>query len=405
MNVPHRTEPVLDPALAERVRRRLVRDGSIASPAAVAAVLRDEAGGVLGDVALLDLVRAAQSEFVGAGPLQTLLGDPETTDVLVNGPGAVWLDRGRGLERTDITFADDAAVRRLAQRLAASAGRRLDDAQPWVDANIGGGVRLHAVLPPIAPDGACLSLRVVRRRGLDLPELVRRGTLTSPCDELVRAVIRARLAFLVSGGTGSGKTTLIGSLLELVDPGERMVIVDDAGELDPQHPHVVRLIARPANVEGAGLVTLRDLVRQALRMRPDRIIVGEVRGAEVVELLTALNTGHNGGGGTVHANSARELPARLEALGALGGLGVSALHSQVGAALQVAVHLVRNRDGTRSVTEVSIFVPAAAGVQVVPAWRRDGGPAPGARQLADALIERGADGPAARSLLRLAGSC
>jgi len=385
-------DQALDQALAERVRRRLVTDGAGATPARVAAVLRDEAGGVLGDVALLQLLRAAQSEFVGAGPLEVLLRDPETTDVLVNGPREVWFDRGDGLQRADVGFADEAAVRRLAQRLAASAGRRLDDAQPWVDASIGDGVRLHAVLPPIAPDGACLSLRVLRRRGLDLAELVRRGSLTERSAALLRAITDARLAFLVSGGTGTGKTTLLGCLLGIVDPRERIVVVDDAGELQPDHPHLVRLVARPVNVEGAGSVTMRDLVRQALRMRPDRIVVGEVRGAEVVELLTALNTGHDGGSGTVHANSSTELPARLQALAALGGLGPEALHSQLAAALQVAVHLERDRSGQRVVAEVGVFSSAGGRVGVVPAWRRGPGPVPGAATLERLLSERGVTG-------------
>ena len=252
--------------------------------------------------------------------LEPLLADPAVTDVLVNGPGEVWVDRGDGLERVAVRFADEGAVRRLAVRLATSAGRRLDDAQPWVDARLAGGVRLHAVLPPIAAGGTCVSLRVPRPRVFDLAELVAAGAVPQDGAVLLGRLVAARVAFLVSGGTGTGKTTLLSALLSLADDGDRLLLVEDACELAPRHPHVVRLESRPANVEGAGAVTLRDLVRQALRMRPDRLVVGEVRGAEVVDLLAALNTGHEGGSGTLHANSAHDVPARLEALAAVAGM-------------------------------------------------------------------------------------
>jgi pilus assembly protein CpaF len=319
------------------------------------------------------------------------LADPDTTDVLVNGPAEVWIDGERGLRRSDVRFPDEASVRRLAQRLAASAGRRLDDARPWVDATLPDGTRLHAVLPPVAPGGTCLSLRLSRHRPFTLGRLVELGTLTRDSAWLVDAIVRARLAFLVSGGTGSGKTTLLSSLLGRVDSAERMVLVEDAGELRPDPEHVVRLNARPPNVEGAGEVTLRDLVRQALRMRPDRLIVGEVRGAEVVELLTALNTGHEGGAGTVHANSPAELPARLEALGALGGLGRQALHSQLAAAVRVVLHLRRRPGGSRVLSEVALLRPVDGLVMPVPAWRWGSGwirP-----ELIEMLAERGVGAP------------
>lgn len=379
----------LDPELAERVRRRLAADGAEPTPARVAAVLRAEAGSVVGDAALLELLRAAHSEFVGAGPLEPLLRDAAVTDVLVNGPDDVWVDRGHGLVRATVRFVDEEAIRRLAQRLAGAAGRRLDDAHPWVDANVGDGVRLHAVLPPVAAGATHLSLRVLRTRELSLDEIVAGSGWSAEVDRLLRRIVGARLAFLISGGTGSGKTTLLAALLALVDSRERIVVVDDAGELRPRHPHVVRLVARPANVEGAGAVTLRDLVRQSLRMRPDRLVVGEVRGAEVVELLTALNTGHDGGCGTVHANAARELPARLEALGGLGGLDRAALHSQLAAACQVAIHLARDATGRRAVAEISVFVRGAGGeVSVLPAWLPTGA-RPGAAVLTELLASRG----------------
>jgi len=359
--------------LLGRVRRRLVDTGTAPDRPALAALVRAEAGGLAGDGEVLGLVREAESEFAGAGPLDALLREPATTDVLVNGPAEVWVDRGSGLVRTPLRFADEAAVRRLAQRLAALAGRRLDDASPWVDAALPDGTRLHAVLPPVAAQGTCLSLRTFRASSFSVAELAQRGTLSGISAELVRAVVRARCAFLISGGTGSGKTTLLGTMLGLVAPAERLVLVEDARELRTDHPHVVRLTARPPNIEGAGEVSLRDLVRQALRMRPDRIVVGEVRGGEVVELLTALNTGHAGSAGTLHANSAAELPARLEALGSLGGLDRHAVHSQAAAALQVALHLSRLSDGRRVLAEVAVFHREGGTIRVVPAWRHDRG--------------------------------
>jgi pilus assembly protein CpaF len=361
----------------DRVRRQLVEAGTQPRRAALAALVRQDTGGLAGHGQVLGLVREAESELAGAGPLQPLLEQPGVTDVLVNGPDSVWVDRGAGLVRANVRFADEAAVRGLAQRLAALAGRRLDDASPYVDAALPDGTRLHAVLPPVAPGGTCLSLRTFAARAFAINDLEDAGTLRNGADLLLRAIIRARVAFLVSGGTGSGKTTLLASMLSLVDPAERLILVEDAPELRPAHPHVVRLTARPPNVEGAGEVSLRDLVRQALRMRPDRLVVGEVRGAEVVELLTALNTGHAGSGGTLHANSAAQVPARLEALGALGALDRHAVHSQVAAALQVAIHLDRQPDGSRVLAEIGVFQRARHEMLVVPAWRYDMGPVGG----------------------------
>ncbi|MGK5628020.1 TadA family conjugal transfer-associated ATPase [Streptomyces sp. URMC 123] len=340
--------------LLDAVRLRLARSGAEPTPARVAAALREE-GRLLGDTEVLDVVAALRSELVGTGPLEPLLAEPSVTDVLVTGPDEVWVDRGAGLERSSVRFPDAAAVRGLAQRLAAVAGRRLDDARPWVDARLPDGTRLHAVLPPVAVGSTCLSLRVVRPRAFSLGELVAAGTLPPGGDRLLRAVLDARLSFLVSGGTGSGKTTLLSCLLGLVRPEERIVLAEDSSELRPDHPHVVRLETRPANQEGAGLVTLRDLVRQALRMRPDRLVVGEVRGPEVTDLLAALNTGHEGGCGTVHANAAADVPARLEALGSSAGLDRAALHSQLAAALSVVIHLVRDSGGRRRVAEIHVL--------------------------------------------------
>ncbi|MFI6481322.1 TadA family conjugal transfer-associated ATPase [Nonomuraea sp. NPDC050663] len=349
------------PDLMEAVRVRLARSGVEPTAAQVALALRAEKA-VYGDAEILHVARALCADLIGAGPLEPLLAMPEITDVLVNGPRDVWIDDGRGLRRTTVTFPDDPAVRRLAQRLAASAGRRLDDASPYVDARLPGGVRLHAILPPVASEGTCVSLRLPPRRTFTLPDLVAAGTIAPDAVPVLSAIVHSRLAFLVTGGTGTGKTTLLSALLSLADPGERLLLVEDSAELRPLHPHVVRLETRPANLEGAGGVTLRDLVRQALRMRPDRLVVGEVRGAEVIDLLAALNTGHEGGCGTLHANAAADVPARLEALACAGGMSREAVHSQLAAALDVVIHLSRSRaDGRRRVSEICLLRRSASG--------------------------------------------
>ena len=247
-------------------------------------------------------------------------------------------------------------MRALAQRLAASVGRRLDDAAPFVDARLADGSRVHAVLGTVARPGTCLSLRVPAARSLSLADFVLSGAMSERAAALLTRLVEARVAFLVSGGTGSGKTTLLGALLALVPHQERIVVVEDSRELEPDHPHVVRLEGRPANAEGVGAIGLTDLVRQSLRMRPDRLVVGEVRGAETVDLLRAMNTGHEGGCGTVHANSAEDVPTRLEALGLLGGLDRAALHAQIGSALHAVLHIRRDDAGVRRVSEVHVVV-------------------------------------------------
>lgn len=381
--------------LVDRVRARLADAGGETGPAAVAAAVRAESGGVASDLDVLAALRTLRQEFTGAGPLDALLRDPATTDVLVTAPDAVWVDRGDGLRRTGITFTDEAAVRRLAQRLALAAGRRLDDASPCVDGRLpDAGVRLHAVLPPVAAAGTAISLRVLRPAGHDLAALRRTGTLDATGEALLRAIVAARLAVLVAGGTGSGKTTLLNSLLGAVDPGERLITVEDAEELSPRHPHVVRLVARPPNIEGSGGVPLRELVRQALRMRPDRLVVGEVRGAEVCDLLAAINTGHDGGGCTVHANSVREIPARMRALAGLGGMSPAALDGQLTAAVQVVLHMRRRPGAGRTLDEIGVLGRSNDGTpRVTAAWSRGSGAGPGRDELATLLRERGVGVP------------
>lgn len=382
-------------ALIDRVRERLAAEPGPLRPNVVAAAIRAESGGILGDTEVLANLRLLQTELTGAGILEPLLRAEGTTDVLVTAPDRVWIDDGKSLRRSHIRFADEAAVRRLAQRLALAAGRRLDDAQPWVDGQLTGlgadgfAVRLHAILPPVAAGGTCLSLRVLRPATQDLAALTAAGTIAPEVTRLVSDIIAARLAFLVCGGTGAGKTTLLAAMLGAVSPAERIVCVEDAAELAPGHPHLVKLVARCANVEGVGEVTVRQLVRQALRMRPDRIVVGEVRGAEVVDLLAALNTGHEGGAGTVHANRPEEVPARLEALGALGGLDRAALHSQLAAAVHVLLHVTRDRAGRRRLGEIAVLRRSEGGlVRAVTAWHAKRGRMDAAAELDAALNAR-----------------
>ncbi|GCD89814.1 TadA family conjugal transfer-associated ATPase [Nocardioides sp. LS1] len=375
----------------EAVRERLAREPGDLTPHRVAVALR-ESGRPVGDATVLAVYEALRRDVVGAGPLEPLLRLPGVSDVLVNGAEHVYLDRGEGLEPADVRFPDEESVRRLAQRLAALGGRRLDDASPYVDLRLADGSRFHAVLSPVSRPGTVISLRVPRATAFSLAELVEAGTLAAATARLVAAVVEARLAFLVTGGTGTGKTTLLSALLSLVDPRERLVLVEDASELRPDHPHVVGLESRPPNIEGAGAIDLRTLVRQALRMRPDRLVVGEVRGGEIVDLLAALNTGHEGGCGTLHANSALDVPSRVEALALAAGLGREAAHSQLASAVDVVLHLGRDRDGRRRLRQVAVPVRTSSGLVAMESaldLAPDGRAVPGAAAARlDALLAR-----------------
>ncbi len=342
-----------DDVLLDDVRERLAATPGDLSAHRVAQALR-AAGRPVGDATVLAVHDALRRDVLGSGPLEPLLRRPGVTDVLVNGAEQVWIDEGVGLVLTAVRFPNEVAVRRLAQRLAASGGRRLDDATPYADVRLPDGTRFHAVLAPTARPGTVISLRVPSARAFSLDDLLEAGSVSLDCAEVLTAIVESRLALLISGGTGSGKTTLLASLLSLVAPAERLVLVEDASELRPDHPHVLALEARPPNIEGAGEITLRTLVRQALRMRPDRLVVGEVRGAEVVDLLAALNTGHAGGCGTLHANSASDVPARIEALAAAAGLPRDAAHSQLAAALDVVIHVARAPGGRRHVAQIGV---------------------------------------------------
>jgi pilus assembly protein CpaF len=274
---------------------------------------------------------------------------------MVNGPAHVYVERGGRIEATDACFADEEELRNAIERILAPLGRRIDELSPMVDARLADGSRVNAVIPPLAIDGPALS---IRRFGASRPgvrELVELGTLTEPQVELLERAVGERRSVLISGGTGSGKTTMLNAISSFVSPDERLVTIEDAAELRLQRRHVVRLESRPAGVEGRGEVTIRDLLRNALRMRPDRIVIGEVRGAEALDLLTALNTGHRGALSTVHANSPIDALARLETLALMAGLGLphEAIATQVRRGIDLVVHLERFKDGSRRVTEIT----------------------------------------------------
>jgi pilus assembly protein CpaF len=300
-------------------------------------------------------------DSVGLGPLEVLLADPAVEEVMVNGPGTVYIERGGRIEPTDVAFADEEELRNAIERILAPLGRRVDELSPMVDARLGDGSRVNIVIPPLAIDGPLVSIRRfgARRPGAD--ELVALGTLTAAQRHSLEAAVAGHRSILVSGGTGSGKTTLLNALSGFIDAGERVVTIEDAAELRLQQPHVVRLESRPAGVEGRGEVSIRDLLRNALRMRPDRIVIGEVRGPEALDLLTALNTGHDGALSTVHANSPADALGRLETLALMAGVGLphAAVAEQVQRGIDLVVHLERRADGARVVTDIAEVVRAA----------------------------------------------
>ncbi|MCZ2401801.1 TadA family conjugal transfer-associated ATPase [Paenarthrobacter sp. Z7-10] len=355
----------LDAALLETVRAAVLSQTGPVTPSRVAAAVQ-ASGRLLGTTGSLAAVDRIRAELNGLGPLQPLLDDPRVTDIYVNGPDSVWVDRGSGAERTGVGFSGEPQVRALAARLVAAGGRRLDDSSPCVDIRLDDGCRVHAVLPPISTVGTLLSIRVRRSTVFTLDELLASGFAPAAMGQVLSAIVARRLSFLISGATGSGKTTLLTTMLGLCEDNERLVLIEDVAELMPDHPHVLGLEARHANSEGGGTIDLGQLVRQALRMNPTRLVVGECRGAEVRELLSALNTGHRGGGCTVHANSAAAVPARLTALGALGGLSSEAVGLQAVSALDVVLHLQRGPAGRR-LAEIGTVALKSGTLEVVPA--------------------------------------
>lgn len=357
-----------DPTGGVALRRRLAATG----PGHPAQLLEELAATApaLGTGAIQRAVAGAIADQRGTGPaLEDLWLDGTVTDVLVNGDGAVWVDRGNGLQRTGVVIQD---VRGLARRLAAAAGKRLDDAAPIADGRLPDGTRLHAVLAPLAATGACISLRRHRVQAVDLAAWQAGGGTGRQGMAVLLALVDARANVLISGATGSGKTTLLAAMLGRAGTGERLVCIEEARELAPVHPHVVHLQARAANVQGAGEISLADLVRAALRMRPDRLVLGECRGAEVREVLMALNTGHDGGMATVHANAAADVPARLIALASLAGMDAQATAVQAVSAIDAVVHLTRQA-GRRVVSQIAVLALDSGSLVAPLAMRRVGG--------------------------------
>ena len=311
-------------------------------------------------------------EAVGLGPLEELLADPRVEEVMVNGPDRVYVERGGRIEPTRIAFESEGALRDSIERILAPLGRRVDELSPMADARLADGSRVNVIIPPLAVDGPALSIRRFTALRPDPDELVASDTLTADLREVLAGAVRERRSLLVSGGTGSGKTTLLNALSSYIDPLERVVTIEDAAELRLRQPHVVRLESRPASVEGRGEVTIRDLLRNALRMRPDRIVIGEVRGPEALDLLTALNTGHDGALSTVHANSPEDALRRMETLALMAGIGLphAAIRDQVRRGIELVVHLVRDCEGARRVVALGEVTTVAGGVGVREVWTR-----------------------------------
>jgi pilus assembly protein CpaF len=361
--------------LADELRFRLIERRRVAAAGGkpAAADLTDEVHALVEEEAAL-LGRATREELaarivrdtVGLGPLEDLLADPAVEEVMVNGPDDVYVERAGRIEAVDVRFPDEEELRNAIERILAPLGRRIDELSPMVDARLADGSRVNVVIPPLAVDGPALS---IRRFGASRPgarELVERGSLSAAQCELLEQAVEGGRSILVSGGTGAGKTTLLNALSGFIDSGERIVTIEDAAELRLQQRHVVRLESRPASVEGKGEVTVRDLLRNALRMRPDRIVIGEVRGPEALDLLTALNTGHEGALSTLHANSAADALSRLETLALMAGVGLphEAIAEQVQRGIDLVVHVERRPDGSRRVAEVAEVIRVAGATAV-----------------------------------------
>jgi len=376
--------------LAEALRLRLIeraRDGGSPDGAPLDAEVRElvdrEAAALPEDERAALAVRVIRLA-TGLGPLEPLLGDSSVDEVMVNGPGEVWVERRGELEATGVSFGSESELRHAIERILAPLGRRVDEASPLCDARLPDGSRVNVVIPPLALSGPCVTIRKFRTHGFSLDDLVAGGTLPQGLADFLAGCVAGRAAILVSGGTGSGKTTTLGALSGAIPDGERIVTIEDAAELRLRQRHVVRLESRPANVEGRGEVTIRQLVRNALRMRPDRIVVGEVRGPEALDMLMALNTGHEGSLSTVHANSPEDALRRIETLALMAGIGLphAAVREQVASALDLVVHQSRGADGSRRVEAVAEVVraPGGAGIRELyrvragrPFWRPPSG--------------------------------
>jgi pilus assembly protein CpaF len=368
-------------ALAEELRRRLVerRRAEAAAGRLPEGDLETAVRELVDrDAALLSAERRRQltelilRETAGLGPLEELMADPSVEEVMVNGPGAIYVERRGQIERTEISFPSEAALRDAIERVLAPAGRRVDELAPMADARLADGSRVNVVIPPLAVDGPAISIRRFTAARPDPDGLVAGGTLTEEAGELLHAAVSERRSILISGGTGSGKTTMLNALSAWLSPAERVITIEDAAELQLRQPHVVRLESRPASIEGRGEVTIRDLLRNALRMRPDRIVIGEVRGPEALDLLTALNTGHEGALSTLHANSPEDALRRLETLALMAGVGLphEAISDQLARGLDLIAHMRRAPDGSRLLVEIAEVVGVVGGAGVREVWRR-----------------------------------
>ena len=361
--------------LVERRRTQAAAGGAKLGPLPDAVQsLVDEDAAILAPPTRDRLVELILREAVGLGPLEELLADPAVEEVMVNGHEQVYVERSGRIERTDVAFSSEQALRDAIERILAPLGRRVDELSPMVDARLEDGSRVHVVIPPLAVDGPSLSIRRFSAIRPGPEELVRLGTITEELHDELAAAVGARRSILVSGGTGSGKTTLLNAISAFINPAERVITIEDAAELRLGQPHVVRLESRPANVEGRGKVTIRDLLRGALRMRPDRIVIGEVRGVEALDLLMALNTGHEGALSTVHANSPEDALRRVETLALMAGVGLphEAIREQLGRGLDLVIHLARLSDGSRRVVEVGEVVRTTGSVGVRGLYRLGG---------------------------------
>jgi pilus assembly protein CpaF len=366
--------------LADALRERLLSEAAGGGPGDLGGRIRalvEREAAVLDAGAREALVARVAERSFGLGPLEPLLRDPTVDEVMVNGAGTVWVEREGRLELTDVRFASSTELRDAVERILAPVGRRVDEAEPLCDARLPDGSRVNVVIPPLAPDGPIVTVRRFRPRGLSADDLVAAGTWEPPLRDLLARAVGARLSIVISGGTGSGKTTTLNALSSFVPPDERIVTIEDTLELRLLQPHVVRLEARPPSVEGRGEVTIRRLVRNALRMRPDRIVVGEVRGGEALDMLAAMTTGHDGSLSTVHAGSPEEAIRRLETLALMAGVGLphAAIREQLADAIDLVVHQARLPDGARRVVTVAEVVRVAGGpaTRELFAWR-DGRP-------------------------------
>jgi len=372
--LPHVAEPVAAPPTPrspidiakEHIQPKLLSRVDIA---AASALPRDELGRQLGEIVAeiifeekmqlnaleqRDLVTKLLNDMLGLGPLEPLLADESITDIMVNGPQQVYIERGGKLELTGVRFRDDSHVMNIATRIVSRIGRRIDESSPLCDARLLDGSRVNIIIPPLAIDGPSVSIRKFSKKKITLDVMMRQGNISPQMATVLKIGGRSRLNILISGGTGSGKTTLLNAISQMIDAGERIVTIEDAAELQLQQPHVVRLETRPANIEGQGEITMRELVKNSLRMRPDRIILGEVRGSEAVDMLQAMNTGHEGSLGTIHANRPREALTRLENMVGMAGINLpsKAIRTQIAAALDMIVQVSRMRDGVRRITHI-----------------------------------------------------